>query len=131
MCNITVSTGVIFMPIFICFTNNGKLSAAEPLEPFGKTANQLLQDVQERLVFRANLYLTSDILNYRPSAGDLAYPEKLVMMENIAISLQEPVFRRSDSQGSIASVASMDVEMQHRTRSGSEFKTLGVHSCIS
>lgn len=42
---------------------------------------QLLQDVQERLVFRAHLYLQSDILNYKPSGGDLAYPEKLEMME--------------------------------------------------
>lgn len=54
---------------------------AESLEPFGKICLQLLQDVQERLVFRAHLYLQSDILNYKPSAGDLAYPEKLEMME--------------------------------------------------
>lgn len=54
---------------------------AEPLEAFGRIANQLHQDVQERLVFRANLYFHSDILNYKPSAGDLAYPEKLEMME--------------------------------------------------
>lgn len=53
------------------------------MEAFGKTAHQLLQDVQERLVFRANLYLNSDILNYKPSPGDLAYPEKLEMMEVI------------------------------------------------
>lgn len=59
------------------------LAPAEPLEAFGRTANQLLQDVQERLVFRANMYLNSDILNYKPSPGDLAYPEKLEMMEVI------------------------------------------------
>lgn len=51
------------------------------MEAFATIANQLLQDVQERLVFRAHLYLQSDILNYNPSAGDLAYPEKLEMME--------------------------------------------------
>lgn len=79
-------------------------------------------------MFRANLYLNSDILRYKPSAGDLAYPEKLVMMESIAISLQEPpVFRRSDSQGSIASVTSASAEVaeqqqqQQRGRSGSEW----------
>ena len=55
--------------------------AAEALEAFAATANQLLQDVQERLVFRAHLYLQSDILNYNPSSGDLAYPDKLEMME--------------------------------------------------
>lgn len=53
----------------------------ESLEAFGKICLQLLQDVQERLVFRAHLYLQSDILNYKPSPGDLAYPEKLEMME--------------------------------------------------
>lgn len=44
---------------------------------------QLLQDVQERLVFRAHLYLQTDILQYSPAPGDLAYPEKLEMMEVI------------------------------------------------
>ncbi|GFG40674.1 hypothetical protein Cfor_06711 [Coptotermes formosanus] len=52
-----------------------------PLEAFGRVAWQLLQDVQERLVFRAHCYLQSDILQYKPAAGDLAYPEKLEMME--------------------------------------------------
>jgi len=51
------------------------------LEAFATIAHQLLQDVQERLVFRAHLYLQSDIQNYNPSKGDLAYPEKLEMME--------------------------------------------------
>lgn len=54
---------------------------AAALEAFGRVAEQLLQDVQERLVFRAHLYLKSDIADYSPSPGDLAYPEKLEMME--------------------------------------------------
>jgi hypothetical protein len=54
---------------------------AEPLAAFGRLAWQLLQDVQERLVFRAHLYLKSDIEQYRAAPGDLAYPEKLEMME--------------------------------------------------
>ncbi|XP_037034129.1 conserved oligomeric Golgi complex subunit 3 [Bradysia coprophila] len=96
----------------------------ESLEAFGKIANQLLQDVQERLVFRAHLYLQSDILNYKPSAGDLAYPEKLEMMESIAISLQEPILRRSDSRSSMISVGSeidsitSAAEQQLRARTG-------------
>lgn len=56
-------------------------TSAGPLEAFGRVIWQLLQDVQERLVFRAHLYLQSDILNYKPAPGDLAYPEKLEMME--------------------------------------------------
>ena len=55
--------------------------SAAPLEAFGRVAWHLLQDVQERLVFRAHCYLQSDILQYKPAAGDLAYPEKLEMME--------------------------------------------------
>jgi len=61
--------------------NTTAFISAGPLEAFGRVAWQLLQDVQERLVFRAHCYLQSDILQYKPSAGDLAYPEKLEMME--------------------------------------------------
>ncbi|XP_026278796.2 conserved oligomeric Golgi complex subunit 3 [Frankliniella occidentalis] len=83
-----------------------------PLEAFGRVVWQLLQDVQERLVFRAHLYLQSDILNYKPAPGDLAYPEKLEMMESIAQSIAEQQsqqsgkLRRSDSRSSLASVGS-------------------------
>uniref|UniRef100_A0A182T0V0 Conserved oligomeric Golgi complex subunit 3 C-terminal domain-containing protein n=1 Tax=Anopheles maculatus TaxID=74869 RepID=A0A182T0V0_9DIPT len=84
----------------------------EPLEAFAKIVYQLLQDVQERIGFRAQNYLESDIRNYRPSAGDLAYPEKLEMMESIALSLQENQYaqhqlRRVDSRSSIASGMSL------------------------
>ncbi|KAL7299876.1 hypothetical protein TKK_0007208 [Trichogramma kaykai] len=62
---------------------------AEPLQGFGNVCLQLLQDAQERLVFRAHLYLQSDVTGYNPSPGDLAYPEKLKMMEDIAESIRE------------------------------------------
>ena len=42
---------------------------------------QMLEDVQERLVYRASIYVQTDILAYKPAPGDLAYPEKLEMME--------------------------------------------------
>ena len=61
----------------------------EPLQGFGNVCLQLLHDVQERLVFRAHLYLQSDVSGYNPSPGDLAYPEKLKMMEDIAESIRE------------------------------------------
>ncbi|KAH8412597.1 hypothetical protein KR009_003555 [Drosophila setifemur] len=83
------------------------------LEAFATIAHQLLQDVQERLVFRAHLYLQSDIQNFNPSSGDLAYPEKLEMMESIAISLQDPApLRRSDSRASMISSVSSAVETE-------------------
>ncbi|XP_058796417.1 conserved oligomeric Golgi complex subunit 3 isoform X2 [Phymastichus coffea] len=62
---------------------------SEPLQGFGNICLQLLHDVQERLVFRAHLYLQSDVVGYNPSPGDLAYPEKLKMMEDIAESIRE------------------------------------------
>ncbi|CAD7082047.1 unnamed protein product [Hermetia illucens] len=90
---------------------------AEPLEAFGRIASQLLQDAQERLVFRTHLYLQSDILNYNPSAGDLAYPDKLKMMENIALSLQESALVRSDSKSSIGSNVTEDTDHTGGNRS--------------
>lgn len=43
----------------------------------------MLEDVEERLVFRANVYFQHDLSAYQPSPGDLAYPEKLEQMEVI------------------------------------------------
>ncbi|MBN3277693.1 COG3 protein, partial [Polyodon spathula] len=50
---------------------------------------QMLEDVQERLVYRTHMYIQSDIIGYNPAPGDLAYPDKLEMMEKIAQSLKE------------------------------------------
>ena len=47
----------------------------------------MLEDVQERLVYRTNIYMKTDILGFSPSSGDLAYPDKLIMMEDIAKTL--------------------------------------------
>lgn len=69
------------------------LDIDQPNDAFTKILWQLLQDVQERFVFRTHVYLQTDLLNYRPSAGDLAYPEKLQMMESIALSQMEESFK--------------------------------------
>lgn len=53
----------------------------QPLVSFEKVALQMLQDVQERLVYRTYIYMNTDILNYKPASGDLAYPDKLQMMQ--------------------------------------------------
>lgn len=79
----------------------------------------MLQDVQERLVFRAHLYLQSDIQQYKPSPGDLAYPDKLEMMESIALSLQEnQPLKRADSRASMLSMTSNEVEQSFKSRTG-------------
>ena len=59
------------------------------LGAFETIVKQMLEDVQERLVYRTNIYIKSDILGFQPSSGDLAYPEKLQMMEEIAQSLSK------------------------------------------
>lgn len=41
----------------------------------------MLMDVQERLVYRTYIYIKNDIFMYNAASGDLAYPEKLEMME--------------------------------------------------
>jgi hypothetical protein len=61
----------------------------EALEGFGNVCLQLLHDAHERFVYRAYLYLQSDILGFKSSPGDLAYPEKLIMMKGIAESLRK------------------------------------------
>lgn len=82
----------------------------EPLEGFGNICLQLLHDVQERLVFRAHLYLQSDVLNYNPSSGDLAYPEKLKMMEDIAESIREETRQTRMKRISVSSTDSSALE---------------------
>nr|CAB3232543.1 conserved oligomeric Golgi complex subunit 3 [Phallusia mammillata] len=62
----------------------------EQLQAFHSITLQMLEDVQERLVYRANIYIRDEILGYKPSPGDLAYPEKLQMMEEIAKNLKQP-----------------------------------------
>eukprot|EP00731_Ephydatia_muelleri_P030040 Em0021g563a len=56
---------------------------AKELSAFGIMVQQLLQDVHQRLVFRAQKYIETDIRGYLPSPGDLAYPEKLVIAADV------------------------------------------------
>lgn len=53
------------------------------LSKYVEVVKQLLQDAEERLVFRTNIFFQHDLLSYNPSPGDLAYPEKLEQMEVI------------------------------------------------
>ena len=55
--------------------------AAGQLGAFDAVVKQMLEDVQERLVYRTHIYIQTDITGYNPAPGDLAYPEKLEMME--------------------------------------------------
>lgn len=55
--------------------------SAAQLGAFDAMVKQMLEDVQERLVYRTHIYIQTDITGYNPAPGDLAYPEKLEMME--------------------------------------------------
>lgn len=46
-------------------------------ETYQLTMSQLAEDIQERMVFRAEVFIQESVIDYRPSSGDLAYPEKL------------------------------------------------------
>nr|CAH8821054.1 unnamed protein product [Trichobilharzia regenti] len=67
------------------------LSIAPDIVAFSDLCAVLLADIQERLIFRAHIYVKSQILGFIPSPGDLSYPEKLEMMDDIAKSIAKPV----------------------------------------
>lgn len=73
---------------------------------FVQIIQQLLEDLKERLVYRTNVYLENEVANYKPSPGDLAYPEKLEQLENITMELHE---NRTESQSSAVSLESQEV----------------------
>ncbi|KAJ8349914.1 hypothetical protein SKAU_G00250440 [Synaphobranchus kaupii] len=78
--------------------NVGQLGA------FDAAVKQMLEDVQERLVYRTHIYIQTDIIGYNPAPGDLAYPEKLEMMEKIAQSLKEEQMRLTSPDSSFSDV---------------------------
>lgn len=51
------------------------------IKAFSKLCDMLLADVQERLLFRSHVFIKSQIFGYVPSSGDLAYPDKLELID--------------------------------------------------
>lgn len=49
---------------------------------FQNTMSMLAEDIQERMIFRAEVFMKESVLDYSPSSGDLAYPEKLELLPN-------------------------------------------------
>lgn len=49
---------------------------------FQSTINTLAGDVQERMIFRTEVFIQESICDYQPSQGDLAYPEKFDLVPN-------------------------------------------------
>lgn len=63
------------------FIDDLNVLVAKELSTFEAVCTQMLEDVQERLVYRTQVYIRTEILGYKPSPGDIAYPEKLEMMQ--------------------------------------------------
>ncbi|KAM3678517.1 conserved oligomeric Golgi complex subunit 3 isoform 1-T1 [Ammospiza maritima maritima] len=91
---------------------------AEQLGAFAAGVKQMLEDVQERLVYRTHIYIQTDITGYKPAPGDLAYPDKLEMMEQIAQSLKEEQ-KKLPSEASFSDVRLEDPESCSLVKSGS------------
>ncbi|XP_066438087.1 conserved oligomeric Golgi complex subunit 3 isoform X3 [Eleutherodactylus coqui] len=89
------------------------------LGAFDAVVKQMLEDVQERLVYRTHIYIQTDILGYKPAPGDLAYPDKLEMMEQIAQSLKEEQMRLQTPDASFSDVHLEDPEANNLIKSGS------------
>jgi hypothetical protein len=85
-------------------------NSAKELSTFETVCTQMLEDVQERLVYRTQVYVRTEILGYKPSPGDIAYPEKLEMMQKIAQSLKEQRISRLNSQSSLDSTSDVFFE---------------------
>ncbi|CAF0746344.1 unnamed protein product [Brachionus calyciflorus] len=67
---------------------------------FEGICSQMLEDVQERFVYRTHIYIREEILNYNCSSGDISYPEKLEIMQQIAEKIKS---QSSDSESSLSS----------------------------
>ncbi|XP_031218639.1 conserved oligomeric Golgi complex subunit 3 isoform X1 [Mastomys coucha] len=91
---------------------------AEQLGAFAAGVKQMLEDVQERLVYRTHIYIQTDITGYKPAPGDLAYPDKLVMMEQIAQSLKDEQ-KKTPSDASFSDVRLEEGESNSLRKSGS------------
>ena len=92
----------------------------------------MLEDVQERLVYRTHIYIREEILNYNPSPGDLSYPEKLEIMEKIAMEQelrqQQSQMKRSESTSSGELSLSMSMTSETGSLSGENSNNTSLRS---
>ncbi|XP_012776358.1 conserved oligomeric Golgi complex subunit 3 isoform X2 [Maylandia zebra] len=103
---------------------------AAQLGAFDAVVKQMLEDVQERLVYRTHIYIQTDIIGYKPAPGDLAYPEKLEMMEKIAQSLKEEQMKQM-SQESVFSDVQLDDSSGRRNSSAGKVEASRLQTSVS
>ncbi|XP_059143822.1 conserved oligomeric Golgi complex subunit 3-like isoform X2 [Physella acuta] len=90
----------------------------QELVAFESVCQQMLMDIQERLVYRTYIYIKSDILQYNAAPGDLAYPEKLEMMESIAESIKKGKPPRTSHSRTPSNASSTSHEVAMLTGAG-------------
>ncbi|KAG2457027.1 conserved oligomeric Golgi complex subunit 3 isoform X2 [Polypterus senegalus] len=104
----------------------------EHLGAFEAVVKQMLEDVQERLVYRTHIYIQTDITGYKPAPGDLAYPDKLQMMEDIAQSLKEEQNKLLALDSSFSDIQLEDPDSKNIIKSGAtESSSVRSRSTIS
>ncbi|XP_006639077.2 conserved oligomeric Golgi complex subunit 3 [Lepisosteus oculatus] len=104
----------------------------QQLGAFEAVVKQMLEDVQERLVYRTHIYIQTDIIGYNPAPGDLAYPDKLEMMEKIAQSLKEEQKKQLSLDSSFSDVQLEDADSKNVIKSGTgEAPGARLHASIS
>lgn len=93
---------------------------ADHLSAFEGVCSQMLEDVQERFVYRTHIYIREEILGYNPSPGDLSYPEKLEIMEKIAEKLKQQQMTQSQqgNESDTGSISSTSSELQPMSPGG-------------
>ncbi|XP_068602288.1 conserved oligomeric Golgi complex subunit 3 [Brachionichthys hirsutus] len=96
---------------------------ASQLGAFDAVVKQMLEDVQERLVYRTHVYIQTDISGYKPAPGDLAYPEKLQMMEKIALSLKEEQMKQLSQESTFSDVQLDDPNGRRNSNAASSVQT--------
>lgn len=86
-------------------------SDKECLNAFRSTCTQLLQDVQERLVFIAHMFIESDVKGYVPSKGDVTFTERMHLIKEI--SSNSNTKKNSDSSETKAKAPPKDADVFH------------------
>ncbi|RNA36024.1 Conserved oligomeric Golgi complex subunit [Brachionus plicatilis] len=87
---------------------------SDNLSAFESVCSQLLEDVQERFVYRTHIYIREEILNYNCSPGDISYPEKLETMQQISEKLRaSQSASESDSSLSDSKMSRLSAQDQH------------------
>lgn len=83
---------------------NGKIPASvSPLPPlrFGILLESVLQDVQTRLVFRAQAVIQAEVLHYVPATEDLEFPEKIKQAKRMSLWMEESSEGSSSKGGAL------------------------------